>query len=182
MVDRDTASDGEEYLAYNIRKWGGDDWTQELRSRGAKVGANFAKWTWWPNTVRGHALELYVLKHYGAAVQDTLSRMLYELTYENGGNVSDQKVLIDVCAKLAERLPDAHIDVAAMQEAVKNGLLMDEALKEDEETKKSGIDDIPYFRVYSPKVLPESQAVVLTGCAPINSFVQAFERIISATK
>jgi hypothetical protein len=43
---------GEEYMAYNVRRWGSDGWTQALRSSGAKDGATFSNWKWWPNTLK----------------------------------------------------------------------------------------------------------------------------------
>lgn len=43
---------GEEYLAYNRRRWAGDGWTHDLRRSGAPDGAKFADWQWWPNTLK----------------------------------------------------------------------------------------------------------------------------------
>lgn len=43
---------GEEYLAYNQRRWGGDGWTQSLRRSGKPDGTAFSDWKWWPNTLQ----------------------------------------------------------------------------------------------------------------------------------
>ena len=58
VIDHGTAAGGEEYGAYNRRRWGGDGWTGDLRHRGRPDGAAFANWVWWPNSVRAHQLLL----------------------------------------------------------------------------------------------------------------------------
>ena len=56
MIDPGTQENGEDYLAYNRRRWGSDGWTHSLRAKGRKVGAPFANWKIWPNTLRAHQL------------------------------------------------------------------------------------------------------------------------------
>ena len=41
MIDPGTASDGEEFEAYNKRRWGSSGWTHSLKNSGRRVGANF---------------------------------------------------------------------------------------------------------------------------------------------
>jgi hypothetical protein len=48
----DDTCTGEEYMAYNQRRWGGDGWTHSLRRSGKADGANFSDWKWWPNTLK----------------------------------------------------------------------------------------------------------------------------------
>ena len=43
---------GEDYLAYNKRRWGSDSWTQALRREGRPDGAAFKCWQWWPATLQ----------------------------------------------------------------------------------------------------------------------------------
>lgn len=43
---------GEEYLAYNKRRWGSDAWTGSLRASGKPHGAAFKDWKWWPHTLK----------------------------------------------------------------------------------------------------------------------------------
>ena len=47
IIDPGTAAGGEEYLAYNKRRWGSDGWTYSLKAQGRKVGAPFQDWKWW---------------------------------------------------------------------------------------------------------------------------------------
>lgn len=44
MIDPQTKEKGEDYLAYNIRRWGGDGWTYSLKKAGKKVGCEFKDW------------------------------------------------------------------------------------------------------------------------------------------
>jgi hypothetical protein len=37
-----TGNTGEDYLAYNERRWGGDGWTYSLRRKGKEYGLGFA--------------------------------------------------------------------------------------------------------------------------------------------
>lgn len=63
---------GEEYLAYNVRRWGGDGWCHDLRRSGRPDGALFANWRWWPASAKGHQLLLL-------AQQQGLGRQCKEL-------------------------------------------------------------------------------------------------------
>lgn len=49
---------GEEYLAYNVRRWGSDGWCAGLRRSGLPDGAAFSDWRWWPDSMRAHQLLL----------------------------------------------------------------------------------------------------------------------------
>lgn len=182
MIDPRTAEGGEDYLAYNRRRWGGDGWTHELRARGARVGAPFARWTWWPNTLRAHALAHYVRAHYGAAAEDALTQLLMELTYERGANVSSPAVLEGAVATLAERVPACRIDVAAAQAAVRARTGVDAAWDEDAASKRAGVSGVPFFRISCAGVVPRTRPVTLSGCQPVSAFVRVFERIISAAQ
>ena len=60
IIDPNTKTNGEEFEAYNIRRWGSSGWTHGLKRSGRKVGANFNNWKTWPNTLRAHQLIAYV--------------------------------------------------------------------------------------------------------------------------
>lgn len=178
MIDPRTAEAGEDYLAYNRRRWGGDGWTYELRARGAKAGAPFANWKWWPNTLRGHALAHVVRARYGAAAEDAVTQLLMELTYEQGQNVSNPAVLEGAAQTLADRHPELGIDVAALQEAVRTRAGVQDARREDELAKRQGIGGVPFFRISCAQV-PKARAYAMEGCQPVSAFLRCFERIIS---
>ena len=96
MIDKGTKISGEEYMAYNVRRWGGDGWTHSLRSAGKKVGCNFANWKTWPNTFWAHCLIAKASEEgCGEAVLDDI----FEYCYEKGRNVSDSATLEEIAAK-----------------------------------------------------------------------------------
>ncbi|CAN0472056.1 unnamed protein product, partial [Ectocarpus sp. 8 AP-2014] len=59
MIDPRTQPGGEEYLAYNKRRWGGDGWTASLKRSSKKDGCDFAKWETWPNSLLAHRLQKF---------------------------------------------------------------------------------------------------------------------------
>mmetsp|Transcript_39995 Transcript_39995/g.105711 ORF Transcript_39995/g.105711 Transcript_39995/m.105711 type:complete len:172 (+) Transcript_39995:178-693(+) len=85
MIDPNTAPDGEEYLSYCRRRWGGDGWTNSMRRMGKHEGVPYAKWLTWPNTTHCSRLLLRAEK-FGLA--DKTIGLLYDMCYEQGENVS----------------------------------------------------------------------------------------------
>lgn len=85
MIDPATQADGEEYAAYNQRRWGGDGWTRSMRAMGRKEGAPYANWKTWPNTTHIGRVLLFAEKH---GLGDKLVGILYQMCYEEGENVS----------------------------------------------------------------------------------------------
>ena len=59
QIDPGTNPGGEEFEAYNRRRWGGSGWTRRLIEEGRRDGANFADWRWWPSTLKAHQLVRY---------------------------------------------------------------------------------------------------------------------------
>ena len=102
MIDPRTKPNGEEYQAYNERRWGGDGWTRSMRALGRKEGANYANWKTWPNTTHASRMLLHAEKH---GLADKLVGVLYEYCYELGENVS----LRETVARAAEQagVPEA---------------------------------------------------------------------------
>jgi predicted DsbA family dithiol-disulfide isomerase len=85
MIDPATAPDGEEYTAYNRRRWGSDGWTRSMRAMGRREGCPYANWKTWPNTTHAGRLLLLAEKH---GVADSVIGILYRYCYEEGENVS----------------------------------------------------------------------------------------------
>ena len=59
MIDPGTQPGGEEYRAYNERRWGGDGWTRSMKASGRKEGAPYENWKWWPNTTHASRLLMF---------------------------------------------------------------------------------------------------------------------------
>ena len=85
MIDPATQQDGEEYTAYNRRRWGGDGWTRSMRAMGEREGVAYARWTIWPNTTHCSRLLMHAERH---GLGDKLFGVLNEMCYEEGENVS----------------------------------------------------------------------------------------------
>tara|TARA_B100000768_G_scaffold6023_1_gene7085 strand:- start:38 stop:622 length:585 start_codon:yes stop_codon:yes gene_type:complete len=85
MIDPSTKADGEEYVAYTQRRWGGDGWTHSMRALGAREGAPYANWKIWPNTTHASRMLMRAEQH---ELGDALIERLYRMCYEQGENVS----------------------------------------------------------------------------------------------
>lgn len=98
MIDPATQPEGEPYLAYNQRRWGGDGWTRSLRAAGEKDGAPFADWVTWPNTFHASRILLYAAR-LGHEYTGRLKEECFKMCYEEGENLS----LRETVAAVAER-------------------------------------------------------------------------------
>ena len=85
MIDPGTKADGEEYMAYNRRRWGGDGWTTSMKAMGAREGAPYANWKTWPNTTHASRMLMRAEQY---ELGDALIERLYRMCYEEGENVS----------------------------------------------------------------------------------------------
>ncbi|KAL3686146.1 hypothetical protein R1sor_004168 [Riccia sorocarpa] len=160
MIDRKTKTEGEEYLAYNRRRWGSDGWTHDLRRSGAKNGLKFANWRWWPNTLNAHRLIL-LADTYGKGAD--AKQLLLLKTYEEGANVSDVDVLWSVANELG--LPGA-------DEYLKSDRGTEEVLAQDAVAKsKLGIHSVPHFRI--------NNMFTLSGAQDVATFEAALSKAIS---
>ncbi|CAM6087758.1 unnamed protein product [Calypogeia fissa] len=148
MIDLRTNISGEEYLAYNRRRWGSDSWTQSLRRSGAKNGLNFADWQWWPNTLHAHRL-VHLADSFGKGAE--AKQLLLEKTYEKGLNVSNVEVLCSIAEELDLPKPTEYLESDQGKE---------EVLKQDKFAKsKLGIGSVPHFIVDNKFSLSGAQDV-----------------------
>jgi predicted DsbA family dithiol-disulfide isomerase len=93
MIDPATKPEGEPYLEYNRRRWGGDGWTRSLRAAGK---GGFNNWVYWPNTYHASRTLLHAGRH-GCA--DRFKEECFKMCYEEGENLS----LRETVAAAAER-------------------------------------------------------------------------------
>lgn len=154
MIDPATKENGEEYLAYNRRRWGGDGWTYSLREAGKKIGCNFANWKTWPNTFLGHSLVAAGTKiGKGEEVLDEI----FKYCYEEGENVSLEETL----NKIAKKFDIQNWNVNDNHKKVKI----------DDQTGKRTYDisGVPYFIIGK---------YVLEGAQPPKAFISTFNKLI----
>lgn len=108
QIDPGTKIDGEEFEAYNRRRWGSSGWTGRLKTMGRQNGAMFSDWKWWPNTLRCHQL-VALAKNHGVSTHDS-NAAIFKAMYENGQNVSLSNVLAEIAVEDL-KLPLSHEDV-----------------------------------------------------------------------
>ena len=139
---------------YNERRWGGDGWTAPLRRKGAAVGAPFADWRTWPNTMRAHALLRFAPRGPGAArargdpkkkkrlprfeKEASLKRALFEAIYERGENASDVETLCRIAT-------DCGVDAAAFRRVVDTRAAEDDVRRCCDEARARGVGGVPFF-------------------------------------
>lgn len=95
IIDPGTNPTGEDFEAYNRRRWGSSGWTHHLKSEGRKDGATFQRWDWWPNTMKAHCLVKFANEKYDIETSRSNS-VLFDALYEQGKNISLTDVLVQV--------------------------------------------------------------------------------------
>ena len=155
IIDSGTKLEGEDYLSYNKRRWGSDNWTHQLRSIGKQYGANFSNWKFWPNTLLCHKLMAEANKK--GIVNEVLEE-LFKYCYEMGKNVSLENTLNEIGNKFGI-----------------NNWNNDENLKlvlKDEKIGKNkyGIGGVPFF------IFPNDE--VIEGAVQIETFLNALIQAI----
>lgn len=167
MIDPGTNPQGEEFEAYNRRRWGGSGWTHHLKQEGRKDGANFNDWKWWPNTLHAHQFVAFASEN-GVSTAES-NQVLFESLYEEGENIS----LVDTLVAIG-----------------KNKLNLDETelrtYLEDEETAKQvkkemstgrskyGISGVPFFIIDGNAV---DKPYAFSGAQPSATFLEVFDEV-----
>ena len=150
IIDPSTKEEGEEYLSYNKRRWGSDNWTHQLRSIGKKYEANFSNWKTWPNTLLSHKLMAEANKN---GKGNEVLEELFKYCYEMGKNVSMENTLDEIGDKYGIKNWN-------------NDENLKMVLKDEKIGKKQyGIEGVPFF------IFPNDE--VIEGAADINKFLNA---------
>ncbi|ORX86496.1 thioredoxin-like protein [Anaeromyces robustus] len=161
MIDPGTNINGEKYMDYNVRRWGGDGWCYELREAGKQVGANFANWKIWPHTLLCHCLVTTVIdKTNDPKKGDEAVNALFEAVYENGENVSDPKVVARIGKELFG-LEESEWNNDERKKIVRQ--------KDTMAKREMGISGVPYFVI--------NNKYVLHGAQSQHVFFNAFKKV-----
>ena len=156
IIDPQTKIDGEEYLEYNKRRWGGDGWTTHLKKIGKKYGANFGNWKTWPNTLLCHKL---IAEGKKINKSDEILDDIFIYCYELGKNVSLENTLNEIGNKYG-------IKYWNNDENMKS-VMLDEKIGK----KQYGISGVPFF------IFPNDE--VVEGAQSPEIFLQALEQSIN---
>jgi len=167
IIDKNTAPKGEEYMAYNLRRWGGDGWTHSLRKSGQRDGLEFKNWKIWPNSLHGHRLVHLAGTQKGAEGQGKAKDVLFRMIYEDGLNVSDVDTLIQAAKEKG---------LEGSEEYLKSSRDVDLVLAEDSRAKSQmRISGVPYFVISSDGEYQKT--VSLSGAQGTEQFLAAFSHV-----
>ena len=164
MIDPGTQENGEDYLAYNRRRWGSDGWTHSLRAKGRKVGAPFADWKIWPNTLRAHQLLRFAPREKEAQ----LKKACFEAIYEQGENLSDPET---ICRIASENGVDVEgfrrvLDTPAAQQDVRRACM---------QASQRGVRGVPYFVVSGRE---DARPIGFSGAVDAPQLVEIFGEVL----
>jgi len=168
MIDPQTNPQGEEFEAYNRRRWGGSGWTHHLKLEGKKDGAMFHNWTWWPNTNKVHQLIQYACKKYNVD-SDVCNQVLFQALYEEGKNIS----LVEDLVKIGKE--KLNLD---KEKELERYLEKDEGMEDVYDEIESGsrrynIRGVPYFVIQRSGY----KDVELSGAQDSKSFVRVLQHL-----
>jgi predicted DsbA family dithiol-disulfide isomerase len=184
MIDPNTKIDGEEFEAYNVRRWGGSGWTQGLKRSGRKVGANFGNWRTWPNTLRAHQLIAYVTDR-RRVVDDRrapppstseCNAAIFDAMYERGENVSLTETLVRIGT---ERLGVADEEVPDLRSHLETNAGAKDVIGEIQSgRRRHNIKGVPHFVVGAM----DGESFVgrpygFSGAQDSSAFVEMFEEL-----
>lgn len=177
MIDPGTKKEGEEYLAYNRRRWGSDGWTHSLRRDGQKVGANFANWKWWPNTFKAHQMIAYFAQRPGAGedITSQSNRALFEALYEEGENVSSVDTLVKVAVEKLGLPSEEQGDLRSFLEQDKAGAQVQREINEGRQ--KYRISGVPFFVIGGTPSKPGERPYGFSGAQKPSAFLDIFEEL-----
>ena len=169
MIDPGTKPDGEEFEAYNIRRWGGSGWTRQMKSEGRKDGATFKNWVTWPNTFKAHQL-IRLAENKG--VDTNLSnKALFEAVYEEGQNISLVDTLVqigtDKLGLSAEEVRDC-LEFSRLGDEIKNDINIGR--------RKYDISGVPFFIIDAEGRTEVPYA--MSGAQSPNTFLNTFATVL----
>jgi len=169
MIDPNTNINGEEFEAYNRRRWGGSGWTSQLKQEGRKDGAMFNNWMWWPNTMKSHQLVKLADEKFGVPT-NKCNAALFHALYEEGKNISLLDVLVQI-GKDELGIPENDVRTYLQNEEGAD----DVRAEIDSGRRMYGISGVPYFVINREG--SSEKPYGLSGAQKTKSFVEVFEQL-----
>lgn len=164
MIDPQTKEEGEDYMAYNERRWGSDGWTRSLRAKGANCGAPFANWKTWPNTFKAHQLMQFAPHE----KEGRLKHALFEAIYEKGQNVSDVETLCRIAT-------DNGVDANGFRKVLDTTDSKAQVRKSCEMAKARGVTGVPFFVLHGAE---NKQPIGFSGAVDTQDFLKMFHELL----
>jgi len=163
---------GEEFEAYNIRRWGSSSWTNNLKNEGRKngTGANFSNWKWWPNTMKSHRLIKFAKEKYNIDTRQS-NEALFHALYEEGENLSLNDVLVKVGMEQLS-LPNEH----ELREYLESAEGEDEVRSDIRQGKRMyQISGVPFFVIGAEG--GSASPFGISGAQKKETFLEIFDEI-----
>ena len=162
IIDRGTKKDGEEYMAYNVRRWGGDGWTYSMKRDSKSDGCNFANWKYWPYSLHCHRLMMYAnTKGKGS----DLMGQFFEMNYEEGKNLSIKSGLMEACERVG-------LDLKECEKIIDTNEYQNEVLSEIQVWHKMGISGVPFYIIE----FPNGKKATLNGAVNSSKWIQVIKK------
>ena len=184
MIDMKTQAEGEDYLKYNRRRWGGDGWVQGMKDSAAQDGALFSNWgrqnpaSVWANTFHAHRLLYLVQTRCSWRRMDRVKLRLFDEYYEKGVNISGVDELIRIglgCELSVRRDEDVEWEGGVTDDELERWMRSardghSELLAEDSAAKRRGISGVPYFELPS--------GLTVNGAQTTKHWVKIFRQVL----
>ncbi|ELP83875.1 hypothetical protein EIN_510940 [Entamoeba invadens IP1] len=159
IIDTGTQKDGEEYMAYNVRRWGGDGWVYSMKRDSLNDGCTFKAWKYWPYSLHCHRLMWYANT---VGKGGELMGIFFEMNYEEGKNLSVKKGLMEAAERCGLDLKEAE-NIIDDQSVNKR-----EVLNEYHKWSEDGVGGVPFFIVH----LPSGKEVQLEGAVSTSKWLK----------
>ena len=181
QIDPGTNPNGEAFEAYNRRRWGSSSWTIDLRRQGARDGAAFAKWTWWPNTNKVHQFIQYGKEKSNLFDTNHANAILFDALYERGENIS---TVDDLVAVAAREYPDWNaVDLRHYLQQDQGLCVVQQEIQTGR--RQYGISGVPYFVITSStsstnnssSSFNKKKPYGFSGAQASSTFVEIFEKL-----
>ncbi len=169
-LNPDHPAEGVDHHAHLAQKLGGTDAVerahQNLKSLGAEVGIafDFAAIKIGPNTLDAHRLLHWALIE-GREIQDKVATALFKANFEEGRNVGDHGVLLDIAARCG-------LDRKVIESLLKSDADKDTVVSEIDAAQQMGVNGVPFF------ILDGQYAI--SGAQPVEVLVSALRDIAAA--
>ncbi|EDR26410.1 hypothetical protein, conserved [Entamoeba dispar SAW760] len=165
IIDMKTKKDGEEYMAYNVRRWGGDGWTYSMIRDSKADGCNFAQWKYWPYSLHCHRLMIYANT---IGKGNELMGIYFQMNYEEGKNLSIQSGLMEA----AER---CGLDLTIAKRIITSDENKDIVMRELHNWHSMGISGVPFFIIE----FGNGKQVTLSGAVSSSKWLSVIQKYSS---
>lgn len=170
QLNPDIPAEGVDHHKYLAEKLGGEDAVKQAHERltafGKEVGINFhfAAIKIGPNTLDAHRLMHWAMME-GREIQDKVATALFKANFEEGRNVGDHAVLLDIAEK-------SGLDTKVIENLLKSDADKDTVQAEIAAAKDMGVNGVPFFII--------DQQYAVSGAQTPDVLANAFREIAAA--